>query len=196
MRLRVAVIAGLFLCAGPARADTPPVQPLIGIVDIQRIVHESSAGKSLDQQYDKQHQLFADQVSSRERDLNTREEDLTRQRTVLTSDSFNAERETLESYAAQVQKTIQQQSQSEQQAFNDAFAKLVKTIREIVSDVAKEQGVAVVLPQEQTLYLGQGTVNLTETVLARLEAKLPSVTVPALVSTIPPAPDAVRNHTK
>ena len=178
---RLVVAAGLVLASTLSQAaetQAAPAPPLIGVVDIQRIVHESSAGKSLDAQYDKQHRLFADQVSARERDLDTREADLTRQRTVLTQDSFNAQRETLETYAARVQKNVQQQSQSEQQAFNDAFAKLVQTIREIVGIVAKEKGVAVVLPMEQTLYRGEGTIDLTQTVQDRLEDKLPAVIVP------------------
>jgi Skp family chaperone for outer membrane proteins len=173
-------MAFLSFMSAQAYAETPvdaAPPPLIAVVDVQRIVHESHAGKSLDAQYDQQHQLFTDQVAAKERELDNREEELKRQRTVLTPDSFNAQREALETYAAQAQKTIQDQSQANQLAFNDAFAQLVKTVREIVSAVAKEKNVAVVLPQEQTLYIGDGTIDITEMVLNRLEARLPQVTV-------------------
>jgi Skp family chaperone for outer membrane proteins len=184
---RILVVAVLVLLAAQAQAQTsnsaapdqatPAGVPIIGVVDIQRVVHESSAGKSLDAQYDKQHQLFTDQVADKERELANREDDLKRQRTILTPDSFNAQREALESYAAEAQKTIQEQSQANQLAFNDAFAQLVKVVREIVATVAKEKGIVVVLPQEQTLYIGPGAIDMTSIVLNRLEVKMPDVPV-------------------
>ncbi len=62
-------------------------------------------------------------------------------------------------------------------AFNDGFAQLIKTIREIVAQVAKEKNVTVVLPREQTLYLGDGTIDITQAVEGRLEERLPSVPI-------------------
>ncbi len=160
---------------------------MIAVVNVQKIIHESAAGKGLDMQYDKAHQTFADDVARQEHDLDGQEQELNRQRTVLTQDAFNVQRQTLENHSAEVQRTIQQGSQANQLAFNDAFANLVNTIRGIVTSVAKEQGVTVVLPQEQTLYLGPGAIDITDIVLSRVDAKLPAVTV-ALPKDVPGSP--------
>ena len=172
-------LAAALIAAVPAMtfAADQAGQPVIAVVDLQKVVHNSEAGRSIDMQYDKQHQLFADRVAAQESDLDTREQALNRQRTVLTSDAFNSQREALETYSANVQKAIQQESQANQLAFNDAFAGLVKSVHDIIAAVAREKGVTVVLPQEQTLYLGESGIDITDTVLSRLDARLPSITV-------------------
>ncbi len=174
------LVAVLTLLAATARAESPVLPPsaaLIAVVNVQKIIHESAAGKGLDAQYDKQHQLFADGVDRQERDLDAQEQELNRQRTVLTQDAFNARRQALENHSAEVQRQIQESSQANQLAFNDAFASLVHMIHDTVSAVAKEKGITVVIPQEQVLYLGEAGIDITDTVLSRVEAKLPSVTV-------------------
>ena len=178
VRLSLKIVLSVFVLATPVLAEpAPPAAPIIAVVNVQKIIHESAAGKGLDVQYDKAHQSFADGVSKQEHDLDAQEQELNRQRTVLTPAAFNTQRQALENHSAEVQRAIQQGSQANQLAFNDAFASLVNTIRSIVTAVAKEQGVTVVMPQEQTLYLGPGAVDITDTVLTRVDAKLPSITV-------------------
>ena len=176
--------SALVLCAGPAFAEpVPPAPPsppaLIAVVNVQEVIHKSNAGKALDAQYDKQHQAFAEAVDRQERDLDDQEQDLNRQRTILKPDAFNALRQKLENHSAEVQSQIQESSQANQLAFNDAFAKLVHTIHDTVSAVAKEKGFTIVMPQEQVLYLGDPALDITATVLARVDEKLPSIIVSA-----------------
>jgi Skp family chaperone for outer membrane proteins len=173
-----------------AAAETAlPARTIIAVVNVQKIIHESAAGKGLDMQYDKAHQAFADGVAAQERDLDAQEQELNRQRTVLTQDAFNAQRQALENHSAEVQRTIQQESQANQLAFNDAFADLANTIRLIVAAVAKEQNVTVVLPQDQTLYLGDGAIDITDIVLSRVDNKLPSISV-----ALPKDDDTIGSH--
>jgi Skp family chaperone for outer membrane proteins len=175
--IRLPLLLALFgcLCTFSVQAETS--DPIIAVVDVQRIVHESSAGKSIQVQYDKQHQIFGEQVTKLENDLDAREQELTRQRTVLTPEAFDVQRQALETSSAESQEKLQEQSQANQTAFNDAFAELVNNIRSIVTSVAKEKGISVVLSQEQVLYIGEGAVDITDSVLSRLDAKLPSVDI-------------------
>jgi Skp family chaperone for outer membrane proteins len=177
-----------FIVSSVAWAD--PGAPQIGVVDVQRIVHESKAGNSIQVQYDKQRQLFSDQVTASESDLDAREQELSRQRTVLSPDAFSTQRQALETQSATIQEQIQKESQDNQTVFNDAFAELVSNVRHIVSMVAKEKNIAVVLSQEQVLYLGDGAVDITDTVLARLNEQLPSITIP--LPQAAPGPEPVK----
>jgi Skp family chaperone for outer membrane proteins len=175
MWLKSLPVVLLILWVGSAKAESGQV--LIAVVDVQRIVHDSKAGNSIQVQYDKQRQAFSDQVAASESELDTREQELSRQRTVLSADAFNAQRQALEAHSAEIQEQIQKESQDNQSVFNDAFAELVSNIRHLVSMVAKEKNIAVVLSQEQVLYLGDNAIDITDIVLGRLNDQLPSIAI-------------------
>ncbi len=185
-RLVCLAFLGCLLAFSAHAADAE--NPVIAVVDVQRIVHESSAGKSIQVQYDKQHAIFGDQVTKLESELDAREQELTRQRTVLTAEAFNVQRQALETSSAQSEEKLQEQSQANQTAFNDAYAELVNSIRSIVTTVAKEKGISIVLSQEQVLYIGNGAIDITDMVLSRLDAKLPTVNITVEPNSSPPKP--------
>jgi Skp family chaperone for outer membrane proteins len=67
---------------GPAGAQQAP-QTVVAVVDVQKILEESKASKTVQAALDKQRTAFQNDISKQENTLRTADQDLSRQRATL-----------------------------------------------------------------------------------------------------------------
>src|SRR5689334_12240506 len=127
--LAVAVQAGA--AAAPA-AQQPAAQqlpaPVIAVVDVQRILRESDAAKGVQKQLEAQRQTYLKEIGSQEKDLRDAEQDLERQRGVLSADAMAQKRQDLERRFAEVQQNVDQRKRILEQANNEALQAIHSTM--------------------------------------------------------------------
>ena len=164
------------VAAGPAL--TPPT---IAVVDLQRVVRDSAAGKSIQSQLEVESRKFRDQVTKLQDELKVGENELRRQRSVMSQEAANEQQAALQRRQADAQRTVQERQEALQKGENDALNVVVDNMRDIVQQMANERHLGMVVNKQAVISMADKNMDITDDVIQRLNTKLPTVTV-----TIPP----------
>jgi outer membrane protein len=164
----LASLAGL-----PAHAQeiAPPV---IIIVDVQQILRDSLVAKNVQTQMTQRTDRYTKEVSDQENELRRTQDELERQRTVLSADAFNTKMRDFQQRYDALDHGVQATRQALQQAYNDAMTKVENTALQIIADLAAERKANLVVTKAAVLFTAQG-LDITQEVIRRLDEKLPSV---------------------
>lgn len=169
------LLAGLFaaaIVAAPAYA-----QQNIAVVDIQRIMRESSATKSITTQIETQRNSYQQQITKQENDLRNAEQELNKQRTIISPEAFAERRRAFEQRVGNLQRDVQNRKRELDKSLNSATITVQNALRDIIGALVTERKYTLILIKSQTAY-NAPEMEVTEEVLKRLNAKLPSVKVP------------------
>src|SRR3954468_12744628 len=171
------ITTALCLMAGQSRIALAELQAsVVAVVDVQFILQEAAASKNIQKQLEAQRETYQNEISKQEDRLRAVEQELNRQRSVLSPDDFGQKRREFEQQVADVQRTVQARKRVLDQAFNDSMAKVRDAVLQIVTEVAGEQKATLVLAKQQVV-LAEKSLDLTPAVLDRVNTKLPMVTV-------------------
>ncbi|MBX6367509.1 MAG: OmpH family outer membrane protein [Rhodospirillales bacterium] len=155
----------------PSQAAGPM---LVLVVDAQHVVNESKAGKSIRQQFDTQRQAFSKEVSAAEASLRSQQQEIERQRSILSPDAFAAKAREFDKKVADMRRGWEQKRETLQYSLNIALAQIERNILEIVSQIALERKASLVL-QKQHVVIVDKTYDITPETMARLDQKLPTL---------------------
>jgi Skp family chaperone for outer membrane proteins len=166
--------------AAPQMPPPPPPgklpAPSIAVIDFGIILQNSAAAKSVREQIDKQSQAYQAEFNKRETDLRNTEQDLVRQRSVLSPDAFADKRRQLESQVADFQRQTNSRKDQLQQAFDGGMREVQNNVAQILAQVKVERSVNLIF-QANALASNDDNLDLTSEVLKRLDQKLPRVAV-------------------
>lgn len=154
-----------------ADAASPAV---VGVVDVQVILRDSSAMKSIQSQVEEKRGQYQNEITGQEKRLRDQEQELKRQQSVLAADVFEAKRRDFEAQVAAVQRDVQERRRVLDQAYGEGLKVVQRELTAIIAGIAKERGFTLVLPAGQTLY-AEPALAITDEALKRLNKKLPSV---------------------
>jgi outer membrane protein len=171
------IATALCLMAGQSRialAELPA--SVVAVVDVQFILQEAAASKSIQKQLEAQRETYQSEISKQEDRLRGAEQEMNRQRSIVSPDEFAQQRREFEQQVADVQRTVQARKRVLDQAFNESMTKVRDAVLQTVTEVAGEQKATLVLAKQQVV-LAEKSLDLTATVLERVNKKLPSVPV-------------------
>jgi outer membrane protein len=179
----------------PAAAPAPGpalVPPTVAVVDMQRVLVESAAGRSIQTQLDGERRKIRDQVTKLDDEIKAAENDFRRQRAVMAPDAQNQQIQSLQAKQADAQRVVQDRQEAFQKGQNDAVNVVGDNMRDIVQQLATERHIGVVVRKEVIISMSDKNMDITDDVIQRLNTKLPSVTVtiPAPGSTAAAQPGA------
>jgi Skp family chaperone for outer membrane proteins len=176
-RSLIPVVAALALLALPtmqARAEIKA--PVIAIVDVQAIVQQSTAGKGIQKAVESHREASAKEFSGQEEKLRQGEQELARQRGVLSEEAFGKKRHDFEKQVGDFQREVQGRQKAIEQGYNEAIHTLLGSVMEAVAGLARDRGITLVLSKQQVI-MSETAMDLTQEVLERVNKALPSVTV-------------------
>ncbi len=169
--------------AQPAPESAPPgddgaeAATTLAIVDIQLLLQVSTAAQSIQRQLDEQRAQLQRELAAQEEKVRTSEQELARLRQTLTPEQFDEKRRDFERQVAETRRLIQERTRTLDTAFGSARETLFNTIAQLVQEVAAERGVTMVLPRQGVLVLRDPSLDITDSVLRRLNQRLPQVSV-------------------
>lgn len=178
-RLFLFLCVAVFAVTGAARAaDAPKKLPVavIAIIDVQRILQESLAARSVQKQLEVQRAKFQKQIEGEENELRRAEQELSKSRNQVAADVYADREQQLRQRFLTVERQVQARRKVLDQAFTDSMNDVRTALMGVVSEVAHEHGANLVLIKQQTLWSENG-FDVTDEVLGRLNKKLPQVTV-------------------
>jgi outer membrane protein len=148
----------------------------IAVIDIQKILRDSLAAKSVRPQAKKMRTGFQNDVRRQQEELRKAEQALAQQRSILSPESYAKKRRDFETRARQAQRQVQARKRQLEGAFNTAMEKVRRSLIIVAQELAKERKVNIVLPKSVVLLSITG-LDITDQALKRLNKRLPSVKV-------------------
>lgn len=168
---RILLVA--LICALPLTAQA---EAKIAVLNIQEIMRESLAAKSVKTTLENQQKSFQSEMTKKEQDLQAKEKKLAEQRAVLSQEEFEKRVKEFRTQATGAQREVQAKKARLDKAFADALAEIQKSVMDIVSEKAKAEQIQMVVPTSQLLY-ADPTLDITDEVLTQLNKRLPKVQV-------------------
>lgn len=149
----------------------------IAVVDVQLLLQKSAAAQSIQRQLDEQRARLQRELAGQEDKIRQSEQELARLRPTLSAEEFDSKRRDFERQVAETRRIIQERTRALETAFSDARETLLKTMMQVVQEVSAERGVTLVVPREYVMVLRDPALDMTESVLRRLDQRLPQVSV-------------------
>ncbi len=154
--------------------DAKPVK--IAAINIQQIMSDSTAAKSVREQLETKQKAFQAEITKKEESLKKEDQELAKQKTVLAKEAFEKKALEFRKKASEVQKEVQAKKALLDSGFERSLNEIQKSVNEVIADLAKEKGFTLAVPTSQILY-ADPSMDVSKEVLERLNKKLPTVTV-------------------
>lgn len=161
---------GLFGLTGHAE----DVNPRIAILDLSRILNEARAVEDLRERLHKSAEDYRREAKAEEDALRAAQEALKGNPSDLSPDAYSKELRTLQRRLARAQGRVQEQKRSLDAAYQQGVAVVQEVLNQVVAEIAEERGLTLILRKQQVVLVAS-TVEITDEVLRRLDAQLPSV---------------------
>jgi len=161
--------------AAPAKDGALPT-PVIMVVDVQRILQESTAAKGVTAAIDAQRDTYQKEIVALETKLRSAEQELVKQKTVLAADAFSKRQNEFQKQVADLQRTVQTRKRALDAALDTAMTRVQKAMVDIIGEVAIEKGANIVVARHQFI-IHATAFDQTDIVLKRLNERLPKVEV-------------------
>lgn len=169
----LALLPVLALLALPLPAAA---QSKIAVVNLQAVLRESTAAKSIRSQIDGKRASYQEQISKQEEKLRKEEQDIKNQVSVLSADALEKKKKEFAGKVADMKRSAQNKMNQLQQAYGKAMGEVQKTIFDIIKEMSKEKGFEVAIPTASLLYADE-SLDISQEILDRLNKKLSNVNV-------------------
>lgn len=169
--LLLAAAVSLALVAAPALAQTA-----IGVVNFGKITQVSKAATSVQNQVKAKQKALQSEADAKEKALLAEDQALVKQKDGADKAGFEAKVKAFREKAAKEQRAWQDKKVGLNKSTAEALDTIQKSLIEIVKQVAAEKKLNLVISSAQVLY-SDASLDITDEVLKRLDAKLPSVSV-------------------
>lgn len=166
------VIAVLAVCSFPAASRAE--EGGIAVVDIQRLLTESLAGKSLQSQLKERRDSLQGEATAIEKKLKGEEQTIIKKRADLSPEEFEKKKKDFESSVLSSRKKILEKSNSLDDDRKEALGKLRDGIAKAAADIADEKKYKLVVDR-QFVVLVEKSLDVTDEVLGRLNDQVKSI---------------------
>lgn len=171
------VFCTLALCAfalpSPSHAADAPK---IAVVDIDALVNDSAAGKSVQDQLKKKRDEFQKEFSKRESELGEKEKQIVSKKNELSPEELAKQRQAFEADLLETRKLFQQRRTALDKGLATAMKELRGEIVKATADVAEEGSYQAVLTRESVVIV-EKDLDITKQVLDKLNAQVKTISL-------------------
>jgi len=163
----------LCLLAAPLHAAIP--EPVMAVIDVNRIMREARAVTAISEQVEKISTRYSSEVRDAETRLREEDKALTEQRGLLSKEAYKAKAQELRGKLAELRSTVQRQRVVLDRARSEAVRQVRLKLLDVARGLAREHGANIVIQKSALVWADEDTMELTEEALKRLNEELPSV---------------------
>lgn len=153
-----------------------PAHAQLAVVDMQQILSESDAAKSILLQLKTQRAAIEKDIKSMEDALKKDEQDLIKKKESGNADQFAAARKEFEKKLIESRGKVQKKRAAADDAFNKAITELRENIVTVVSDIAVQKKIQLVITK-QNVVIGDKSLEITDDVMKALNAKIKTIKI-------------------
>ena len=180
LRLRYVLLAmlavGLVLVLWTA-AQTPLraqelAPPVLAVIDVQKVRRDSTAVKALSKIIAEQKAQYQEELRVQERALREADQELARQRSILSPEAYAKKRAELEQRVGSLQREARNRKRGLDKVFAQGMAKVQAELATVAKEIAEERGLDLIL-SKAIVVLVRPKYELTQEAVRRLNARLP-----------------------
>jgi outer membrane protein len=174
--------AALIFSGGNAYAADAPVAPSaarvdkLAVVDVQALLGTSKAGKSIEDQINRQRDKLKEEFSKLEKSLDEMRKNLEADKAKQDTPEFTTRKKEFETKLNDAKKLVQQKSQALDKGAGAAVLELRKAIVKVVADIADKNHYTMVVTRDNVV-IAEKDMDITEQVMTQLDKDLPDVKV-------------------
>lgn len=164
------------------KADAALPQAVVGVIDFQRVVKESAAGRSVRDQMDKRRTTLQEEIKSIRQELETARAALSTREPGLTEAEFSAKRQAMRKRVGELQGIVQSRQREMDAMFNYGMGQIDIALIAILKELAEERGINLILNAGRgrgLVLFAENRIVITDEALRRLNARLPTVELTA-----------------
>ncbi|PCJ01198.1 MAG: hypothetical protein COB14_03905 [Alphaproteobacteria bacterium] len=148
----------------------------IAVVDIDKVLVESSAAKSIQRQISAKRKAFLDEVKTAEEKLRADQKKLEQKRGELSKEALLKKVQDFERQRLSARNTIQEKKGKLDAMYVKAMNTLTKSIYEVCTKIAAEDKIDLIITR-QNIVVGSMSLDITKAVMERLNKKLPKLSL-------------------
>jgi len=160
----------------PAATPNAPGPTAVAVVDWNFVVRTSLAHRSAREQFDQFRTAFETEVKTLESKLREADQELSRQRAVLTPEAFAEKRREYEKQFLENQRQVQGKGRKIEEVYYSAIQTIEETLFGLIEQMATERNIALVIRKDAVI-LHEVRMDITKQALEKLNATMPSVVV-------------------
>tara|TARA_Y100000590_G_scaffold315980_1_gene357347 strand:- start:1780 stop:2304 length:525 start_codon:yes stop_codon:yes gene_type:complete len=147
---------------------------LIAFLDMNKIMTQSLAGKSISIELEKMHKKNIDYFKKKENELKKKEETIISQKNVLSTEEFQKKISILRDEANNYRTERSDLINSLTQKRFDATEKLINSIHPILTDYSKKNSISIVI-QKKNIIIGKNEFDITKDILIILDKNIKKI---------------------
>ncbi len=151
-----------------------PNSPVFAIIDVQRVFSESTAVKSLSRDIEEIKRQYQGELRKKEEVLRKADQELARQRSILSAEVYAQKRGELEQTVATHQREARKRKRGLEQLFASGMSKVRNELAKIAQEIAEERGLDLILSKASVVIV-KPKFEITKEAVSRLNARLPEV---------------------
>ncbi len=159
-----------------AQPSPPTIPSKIAVLDLNRVLRDAASVKSVNKQMGAFRDGFQAEIQKERTELKKADQELGRQRQVLSPEAFADERRKFETKVREAQLRADQRIRELENVRNAAMLEVQGALNKVVADLAGERGYTLVIRSTQTVVV-DSSLDLTNEVLKRIDKALPTVKV-------------------
>ncbi len=161
----------LIMAAPAVQAETASE---IAVIDIEKVLNESKAGKGLKKQLEKKRKEFQKEFSQKEKSLQDAGKKLIEQKDDLEPEKLAEERKKFETQLLETRKLFQKRRSDLDKGVAKAMQELRREVIQIAAEVAEEKNYKAILMRDSVVIV-QKELDATDELLKRLDKKISSI---------------------
>lgn len=146
----------------------------IAVVDVERILNDSAAGKSIQSQLKQRRETFQKEFKAKEDQLMQSEKTLVGSKSELSAEEFAKKRQEFEKKLLETRNLFQKRRNSLDKGLGSALSNLRKNVIAVTAEVAEEEKYQVVVTRDSVVIV-EKSMDITEKVLSRLNKKVSNI---------------------
>ncbi len=169
------------------KAKEPVVmpQPLVAVIDFQRVVKESAAGRSIRNEIDARHAQFQSEIKKIQEGLDAARKELSSRPAGMSDAAYSKKRSEFRKRVNNLKTLVQDRKRKLDLMFNTGMREVDRALAAVLKELAQERGINLILNAGRgrglVLFAESGIV-ITDEALLRLNARLPTAQL-----TVPPS---------
>ena len=143
-------------------------------LDVEKIMQESKAGKSIISQLKKKREISISKFQKKEKEIFEKEKKLISQKNVLKKEEFEAKLKELRTDVAIYQKERNKTSNEIANLRIKASTKLIKKLTPILEDYSKKNSIRIIV-QKKNIVMGKKEDDITKDILELVDQKIKTI---------------------
>lgn len=155
-------------------ANTAHAEVKIAVVDVQTIMSESKAAKSIQKQLEDKRKSYQKEVAKQEKDLKDIQDSVVGSGETISKEDLQAKREEFEKKLLEMRGLVQKRRGALELAAAKALQGLRTEVVKVVAELAEENKYTIVVTR-QNVILAEKDLEITDEVMSRLNKKIKNI---------------------